>query len=651
MYFDLQEEQLNRVFSRGWLRDQRTSPEQLAFLLPSASGYDAPLDAAAIDEPAAPIRPRRRRGSASRRRPRWRCSRTSPCRCRQQQLGRRRIAQQERARQSSPRHAPGLRLPHIWYRAAIEIEAQNAPAAAASSRDLAGHAGDRRRQQRPGRVGPDEQLWRLRRPARARARPEGRDALPAAPPLSGQVIAGDEWGLIRTIEERIAVAGGDDEVLRVQETAFGPVWERRRPALCAALGRARARRRQFRLDGARASAECRGSTCPQPARRIPGAEHRRRRRHRRHRLDDCRSAAEPRRDLELDPFPRPRLRPFHTPGRAWPRPPRIRSSATRRRGRSPPPTRASSPAQASRRSATAARTSARASASCATASPRLGAGTDEAGVYSVFLDDRALYLAPWRDRALQALAGDTDPGPRAKRDEFKRLLETTWTGRASVDSVGYRLTRAFVASLYARLFGSVDETMKEVERRTSFSRATSRWPAVIARLLDEQPAGWLPQGSADWRAVQLAAIDDAIASLEKEGTPLAKATWGQRNTTRIVHPMAAALPLGMRWLAAPAEPMPGDSHMPRVAAPDFGQSERFAVSPGHEASGVFQHAGRTERSSAESQLSRRPRRLGRRPGDAAAAGTAGAYAQLRAALRAGRHEPVVTTAASNRSRR
>ena len=47
----------------------------------------------------------------------------------------------------------------------------------------------------------------------------------------------------------------------------------------------------------------------------------------------------------------------------------------------------------------------------------------------------------------------------------------------------------------------------------------------------------------------------------------------------------------MRWLAAPAEPIPGDSHMPRVAAPDFGQSERFVVSPGREASGVFNMPG------------------------------------------------------------
>ena len=221
----------------------------------------------------------------------------------------------------------------------------------------------------------------------------------------------------------------------------------------------------------------------------------------------------------------------------------------------------------------------------------LGAGTDEAGLYGVGLDDRALYLAPWRDRALQALAGDTEAAAHPRRDEFKRLLETTWTGRASVDSVAYRLTRGFVASLYLRLFDSADEAMRAADKQAGFSRATARWPAVIARLLDEKPPGWLPAGSASWQAVQLAAIDDTIESIEKEGTPLAEATWGKRNTMHIVHPMAAALPLGARWLAAPADQLPGDSHMPRVAAPDFGQSERLVVSPGHEASGVFNMPG------------------------------------------------------------
>jgi penicillin amidase len=55
--------------------------------------------------------------------------------------------------------------------------------------------------------------------------------------------------------------------------------------------------------------------------------------------------------------------------------------------------------------------------------------------------------------------------------------------------------------------------------------------------------------------------------------------------------MARALPFGARWLAAPAEPLPGDRDMPRVAAPAFGQSERFVIAPGREAGAVFNMPG------------------------------------------------------------
>jgi penicillin amidase len=55
--------------------------------------------------------------------------------------------------------------------------------------------------------------------------------------------------------------------------------------------------------------------------------------------------------------------------------------------------------------------------------------------------------------------------------------------------------------------------------------------------------------------------------------------------------MAGSLPFGAHWLAAPAEPLPGDSHMPRVAAPSFGQSERFVITPGREAEAVFNMPG------------------------------------------------------------
>ena len=41
----------------------------------------------------------------------------------------------------------------------------------------------------------------------------------------------------------------------------------------------------------------------------------------------------------------------------------------------------------------------------------------------------------------------------------------------------------------------------------------------------------------------------------------------------------------------PADQLDGDMNMPRVAAPDFGASERMVVSPGHEADGIIHMPG------------------------------------------------------------
>jgi len=589
MYFDLQEEQLHRMFSRGWLRDQGTSAEQLAFLLPAASGYDAPLDAPTIDAAPAPLPAQA---------PAWFGKPAKTRVALLEDVGDAEVGSNNwvvagaRSKSGAAIVANDmhltLRLPHIWYRAAMELESAGAPLRRLVGVTLPGS---------PALVaGSNGQVaWGLTNSYGAyldllELEPDPKDANRYRLPATMRGASGDEWGLVRTVEERIAVAGADDVVLPVRETAFGPVWERggRRYAVhWVAHDPGAINFVPFELERATTAAEAVAiaKRAGFPAQNLvagDAAGH----------IGWTVAGALPGREASwTSTFPAPAsTAASHT----W--------SALAAPAAHPS---IGDPSAGQIVTANARQLAGAGYAAIGDGGADLGArqrqlrdsvaalgpSTDETGIYGVFLDDRALYLAPWRDRALQALAGDTEPATRAKRDEFKRLLETTWTGLASIDSVGYRLTRAFVAGLYARLFGGVDEALKEVDKRGGYSRATSRWPAVIARLLDEKPSGWLPPGSADWRAVQLAAIDEAIASVEQEGTPLAEATWGKRNTTRIVHPMAAALPLGMRWLAAPAEPMPGDSHMPRVAAPDFGQSERFAVSPGREASGVFNMPG------------------------------------------------------------
>ncbi|MEO7496823.1 MAG: penicillin acylase family protein [Massilia sp.] len=220
----------------------------------------------------------------------------------------------------------------------------------------------------------------------------------------------------------------------------------------------------------------------------------------------------------------------------------------------------------------------------------LGPKTDVKGVYGVTLDDRALFIAPWRARAIKALDAASRKG-HPQREEFLRLLETGWTGRASVDSTGYRLARGFMWAVHDVLFEGADGELARLDAKASMTLVSSRWTVPVARLLDEQPAGWLPEDYASWQAVELAAIDRVIADLTRDGKPLAAATWGARNTSVIAHPISSAMPELLRWLGSPPDQLPGDANMPRVSGPKFGQSERMTVAPGKEEQGLFNMPG------------------------------------------------------------
>jgi len=220
----------------------------------------------------------------------------------------------------------------------------------------------------------------------------------------------------------------------------------------------------------------------------------------------------------------------------------------------------------------------------------LGEKTDEKGVYGVTLDDRALFMSRWRERALAVLDAEALQG-KPQRAELARLLKDNWQGHASVDSVAYRASRAFMWSLYELLYGGANIELEKLNKDANMRAASSRWPVVLGRLLDEQPGGWLPRGYPSWKALQLAALDRSIAHLTQDGKPLAAATWGARNTAVIAHPIAGALPMLKKWLSVPPDQLPGDSNMPRVAGPAFGQSERMTVSPGREEQGLFNMPG------------------------------------------------------------
>ncbi len=208
------------------------------------------------------------------------------------------------------------------------------------------------------------------------------------------------------------------------------------------------------------------------------------------------------------------------------------------------------------------------------------------------LDDRALFLKRWADLLVRMQDEAYLRGHATRRAALKLVAE--WSGRASVDDAGYRIVRAFRAAMQDDIYRSLIAKAQSRYPDAQF-QPSARFEDTAWRIMTTQPANFLDARFDRWDLRVLDSLDRALAQLEKEcdvsDRTLAKCTWGRRNELKMEHPLAAALPLVGRLLSMPRDQLPGDNDMPRVQAPSFGASERFAVSPGHEAEGYFHMPG------------------------------------------------------------
>lgn len=211
---------------------------------------------------------------------------------------------------------------------------------------------------------------------------------------------------------------------------------------------------------------------------------------------------------------------------------------------------------------------------------------DEAALLAVQLDDRAVLLQRWWVLLRQVVDHSDDPA-------LRRLAAASghWDGRASVDSVSYRITREFRSAVLDAITAALLAPGKAQLGKDFLAPRLPQMEGVAWPMLEQRPAHLLPPGVASWDALLADAARKVETDLATQG-PLEQRTWGERNTAGICHPLSAALPaVARRWLCMPADPLPGDRDMPRVQGPNFGASQRMVVSPGHEADGVVHMPG------------------------------------------------------------
>jgi penicillin amidase len=210
----------------------------------------------------------------------------------------------------------------------------------------------------------------------------------------------------------------------------------------------------------------------------------------------------------------------------------------------------------------------------------------ERDMLAVQLDDRALFLARWRDLLLGVLTPEAI-GRDPRRAELRRLVQD-WGARADVDSAGYRMVRGFRLVVLEQAEAPFAQAFKTKGKDEDRFRVgfTGQAEGPVWALVTQRPPHLLDPRFKDWDAFLLQAADTVIARLTRGGT-LAQHTWGQLNSPRIRHPLTRVLPFLGRWLDMPRLPIAGDVHMPRVMDREFSASERLAVAPGHEEDGYF----------------------------------------------------------------
>jgi len=210
----------------------------------------------------------------------------------------------------------------------------------------------------------------------------------------------------------------------------------------------------------------------------------------------------------------------------------------------------------------------------------------EADMLAIQLDDRALFVARWRDLLL-GLIDEEAMRDAPQRRQFRDLV-SHWKAEASPDSVGYHLVRVFRGDTEDALWRGLTTGLlgEKFEARRPAQFEAAGW-----RLVNERPASIAPPGAADWRAFLLQRLDASIKKLLAECGALASCTYGRSEPVKVRHPLSRAVPALAGLLDMPTRELAGDHHMPRVQDGGFGPSERFAVSPGREQDGYLELPG------------------------------------------------------------
>jgi penicillin amidase len=207
---------------------------------------------------------------------------------------------------------------------------------------------------------------------------------------------------------------------------------------------------------------------------------------------------------------------------------------------------------------------------------------------AIQLDDRAVFLERWRALLSDLIDRSRSAGLHDHDAAHDTLI--AWSGHAAPQDPAYRLVDLFREQVEARAFFMLVSPARLRAPGFHFSIPSS-FEGPLWRLVQQRPMHLLASRYADWDAFFLEALT-ASEALPPGCHALISCTWGQVNAVHVAHPLSSAIPFLASVLDMPTVMVAGGREdMPRIQGRDYGASERFSVSPGHEADGYFHMPG------------------------------------------------------------
>ncbi len=211
---------------------------------------------------------------------------------------------------------------------------------------------------------------------------------------------------------------------------------------------------------------------------------------------------------------------------------------------------------------------------------------------AIQLDDKAVFLTRWQQFLSELMQNPAISQQLEQSDTIQSLLKN-WEGKASTSSVGYNLVRQFRYEVAGSLFADLEKRLESAgHQELKLHAIRHQLEEPVWLLINKQPADWLPSAHQSWDSFFVAALNKALSNITNDGeTALTDATWGEKNATRIKHPLARAVP-ALSWLLdMPVVEQNGDSYMPKVSNRSFGASQRMVIAPSHEDTAIYHMPG------------------------------------------------------------